>query len=64
MPLSNHGVKFKIGLAITGLAAERKEILFSNNIKCDPRFIPEYEGIEGTKLILCCASSFNSENNL
>ncbi|MGE5810937.1 MAG: cyclic nucleotide-binding domain-containing protein [Ignavibacteria bacterium] len=65
MPSSKHGVKFKIGLAITGLAAERREILFSNNIKCDPRFIPEYEGIEGTEInSLLCFPLFNGENNL
>ena len=65
MPLNNHGVKFKIGLAITGLAAERREILFSNNIKCDPRFIPEYEGIEGTEInSVLCLPLLNSKNNL
>ncbi len=64
-PLGNHGIKFKIGLGVTGTAAERMEILFSNNVRCDPRFIPEYEGIEGTEInSVLCLPLLSSENNL
>ena len=64
-PLKKSEVKFKIGLALTGAAAERKEILYSNDVRCEPNFIPEYEGTEGIEInSMLCFPLLNNENNL
>ncbi len=63
--LRSREVKFKIGLGVTGIAAERKEIILSKDVKYDQRFIREYEGAEGTDIkSMLCFPLINRENNL
>jgi putative methionine-R-sulfoxide reductase with GAF domain len=60
-----NSIKFKIGLAVTGVSAEKKEIVFSNDVKYDQRFIREYEGAEGIEIkSMLCLPLINKENNL